>query len=292
MWVASRWGCLVAVLALSACSAGRKSQWEAPPQSRSASVDADALVAEGDAAWAQRVDVAQLHKAIERWEAASTARPQDAALWAKLSRAYYLLADAHLRKQGEKSAPYLETFEKGTAAGERALAASNADFKKAVTQGESVEKAIPHVGKESLDGMYWFAVNLSKWAKAKGLAARLANKDRVKAVMNRALALDPDFFHAAPHRFFGAYHVVAPDGTLEKSKEHFEESLRRAPAYAGTRVLMAELYATKKDDRALFEKLLKEVLAMPDDAIPGLEAETRSEKEKAQELLSKVDALF
>ena len=37
---------------------------------------------------------------------------------------------------------------------------------------------------------------------------------------------------------------------------------------------MAESYAVKKQDRALFARLLDEVLATPDDAIPDLVPET------------------
>jgi hypothetical protein len=111
--------------------------------------------------------------------------------------------------------------------------------------------------------------------------------------MTRALELDETFFHGAPHRYFGAYWSLLPVGRdLDKSKQHFERSLAIAPNYAGTKVLMAETYAVKKQDRVLFDKLLAEVLAMPDGAIPELEAETRIEKEKARELQAKVNDLF
>jgi hypothetical protein len=57
-------------------------------------------------------------------------------------------------------------------------------------------------------------------------------------------------------------------------------------------VLMAESYAVKKQDRALFAKLLDEVLATPDAVIPDLVPETRIEKDKARELKAKIDDLF
>ena len=128
---------------------------------------------------------------------------------------------------------------------------------------------------------------------AHGSLPRQRNKDRAKGVMTRALELDETFFHGAPHRYFGAYWSLLPVGRdLDKSKQHFDKSLAIAPNYAGTKVLMAESYAVKKQDRALFDKLLGEVLAMPDNAIPGLEAETGIEKDKARELQAKVNDLF
>jgi len=213
----------------------------------------------------------------------------------RLSRAYYVLADGHLRKQGTSSEPYLETFEKGAAAGERALAASNAEFKRQVTSGRSVDQAIRVIGPESIEAAYWYASNLGKWARAKGFATTLGNKDRIYAVMSRILELDPNFFHGAPHRYFGGYYAVAPGfagGDMRKSKEHFDKSLALAPSYIGTKVLMAELYAVKQQDRPLFDRLLDEALATAEDVLPGLEPETRIEKEKAREMKARAAELF
>ena len=287
----------VSAIALAGCGAGRKAQWETNAAKAGAKpADAGMAASGGDAAakaeeaWGNRGDKASLEAAIAAWEAASLANPNDAVVLAKLSHAYYFLADAHHRKLGDKSAEYLGAFEKGTAAGERALAAASPKFKQEVTGGIAVEQAIKSVGPEGLEAMYWYAANLGKWSRAKGFAVTLGNKDRIRAVMSRALELDPNFFHGAPYRYFGAFYAVAPGfagGDMNKSKESFEKSLASAPNYVGTKVLFAELYAAKKGDRALYEKLLDEVLATPDDILPGLEPETRNEKEKAKELKAK-----
>lgn len=287
-----------AALALAGCSAGREAQWEAKPTEKvavSAQADGAALAAEAEESWKRRDDQASLQKAIAAWEQLATLRPGDAQIHTRLARAYYVLADGHYRKQGTTSPAYLQTFEKGTAAGERALAASNPEFKRQVTSGGSVEQAIKVIGAESIEPAYWYASNLGKWARAKGFATTVANKDRIYAVMSRILELDPNFFHGAPHRYFGGYYAVAPGfagGDMKKSKDHFEKSMAIAPNYIGTKVLMAEVYAVKEQDRVLFEKLLDEALAAADDALPGLEPETRIEKEKAREMKAKARELF
>lgn len=290
------------VLGGAGCGTGRQAQWDNRPQvgppgaTSTAAGPAPSDATEADAAWGERGDRSRLEKAIAIWErTAAASGGGDAATWGKLSRAYYFLADGHLRKQGTGAPAYLEAFEKGTAAGERALSAGNAEFKRRVLAGEKVEEAIKVVGGESLPAMYWYAANLGKWSRAKGFATTLGNKDRVKGVMTRALELDPAFFHGGPHRYFGAFYAVAPSfagGDLDKSREHFEKSIGLAPGYAGTKILMAETYAAKKQDPALFDRLIAEVLAMPDNAIPGLEPETRIEKEKALELKAKRDEIF
>lgn len=285
-------------LVLSGCGTGRKSQWETPQppaatvaQTKTAEPANDAGAA-AENSWQRRSSKAALQDAVARWESILAANPADGATWAKISRAYYFLADGYLRTD-PKSDAYLDTFEKGTGAGERALAAISPEFKARVVKGDDVEDAIKVVGPEGLAAMYWYAVNLSKWSRAKGLAALLGNKERVKSVVSRVLELDETFFHGAPHRYFGAYWALVPVGRdLEKSKQHFDKSLALAPHYAGTKVLMAESYAVKKQDKALFLKLLDEVLAMPEDAIADLVPETRVEKDKARELKAKVDELF
>jgi tetratricopeptide (TPR) repeat protein len=284
---------LLALLLVAACGTGRTSQWEAPvPVPAEHAEPGAALAAEAEAAWARRGDKLKLEQAILQWEAALAQKPDDVAILGHLSRACYLLSDGFLRRPEDKAA-YLSNMEKGTGYGERGLAASSPAFRAKVKDGEKVEEAIRLVGREGLEPMYWYVVNLGKWARAKGLAALLGNKDRAKGVMTRALELDETFFHGAPHRYFGAYWSLLPVGRdLDKSKQHFERSLAIAPNYAGTKVLMAETYAVKKQDKALFDRLLGEVLAMPDDAIPGLEPETRIEKDKARELQAKANDLF
>jgi len=293
---------LLFVSALSgACGTGRAAQWgaggtatdPAAPGEAVVAEDADPLIASAQLAWDQRGDRPALEKAIADWEALVAKRPNDWETYASLSRAYYLLAEGYLRQGGASDPQYLAGLEKGVSAGERALAALSPEFKNKVIADAKVEDAIKVVGAEGLPAMYWYAVNLGKWSRGKGIAALLGNKDRVYGVLSHALSLDETFFYGAPHRYFGAYWALVPVGRdLDKSLQHFEKSLAIAPDYVGTKVLMAESYAVKKQDRALFERLLKEAIETSDDAIRGLSPETRIEKQKARELLEKVDDLF
>lgn len=292
---------LILAALLAGCTAGRQATWEAPATTTApAATEGDtfeSLTAAGDQAWQARGEKASLEAALASWQKAAALKPDDSTTWSKLARGYYFMADAYARTEGDKSEAYLTTFEKGVEAGERGMAAANAKFKEAVTAGKRVEEAAAFLGEESLEPAYWYASSLGKWARAKGFATTLGNKDRIRAVMSRVLELDPEgkFFHAAAHRYFGAFYGVAPafaGGDLNKSKEFFEKSIALAPNYIGTKVLYADVYAVKKQDRALFEKLLDEVLAAPDEILPGLEAETKNEKAKAAELKAKVADLF
>jgi tetratricopeptide (TPR) repeat protein len=294
-------------LSLLACSTGRQSTWEVKPTENAKAEGPDtfeSLAAQGDEAWKKRDDKASVEAAIAAWEKAVALKPDDAATLAKLSHGYYFLADAHLRN-GDKEL-YLGTFEKGVGRGEAALAAANPKFKEHVLAGGKVEDGMPLLTGTAVEveAAYWYAASLGKWARAKGFAVTLGNKDRIRAVMTRVLELDTEatfgkqgFFHGAVDRYFGSFYAVAPGfagGDMDKSKAHFEKSLEKAPYYPGTRVLYADTWATKKGDRALFDKLLGEVLAAPEQGPEGtdLAPEIKVEKEKARELQAQAGERF
>jgi tetratricopeptide (TPR) repeat protein len=294
-----------ATVLLLGCSAGRQSTWEVKPTEATKAEGPEtheSLVKQGDEAWKKRDDQPSLEAALAAWEKAAALKPDDAATLAKLSHGYYFLADAHLRKAGGDA--YLTTFERGVSYGERALAAANPQFKEHVLKGGKVEEGMSLLKGDpvEVEAAYWYAASLGKWARAKGFATTLGNKDRIRGVMTRVLELDTEatfgkegFFHGAVDRYFGSFYAVAPGfagGDMEKAKAHFEKSLQKAPYYPGTRVLYADTWAVKKGDRALFDKLLGEVLAMPDEPKEGLAPETKVEKEKARELQAKANELF
>lgn len=296
----------VLCLTVFGCSTGRQSTWEVKP-TEAAKAEGDtfeSFSAQGDEAWKKRDDKASLEAALAAWEKATALKPTDAATLAKLAHGYYFLADAHLRN-GDKET-YLATFEKGVSYGEAALAAANPKFKEHVVKGGKVEDGMPLLTGTAVEveAAYWYAASLGKWARAKGFATTLGNKDRIRGVMTRVLELDTEatfgkegFFHGAVDRYFGSFYAVAPGfagGDMNKSKEHFEKSLAKAPYYPGTRVLYADTWATKQGDRALFDKLLAEVLATPDEAPDGkdIAPEIKVEKEKARELQAKANERF
>lgn len=275
--------------------AGRKAVWkdgDGEQGGTSAGTDVAALVAKGDEHWAKRTDPAAIRAAVVEWEKAVAVDPKHVDALAKLTRGYYFLADAYLRGNEKE---YLDVMDKAVKWGEKAMVAVSPEFEAKMREGGKVPEAVKHVPKEGIPAMYWYASALGKWSKAKGFAVLLGQKDNVKAVMDRCLELDPNFFYGGPHRYFGAFYAVAPPfagGDLEKSKVHFNKSLEIEPNYLGTKVLWAAELATKEQDEDTFERLLNEVLAAPDDAIPELTAENLAEKGKAKELLAQQEDLF
>jgi len=281
-------------LAATGCATTYNAKWEEKPTTTATADDATAaLVSEGDAAWASRGDKAKLVEAISKWEAAFAKAPS-AELATKLSRGHYLLGDGfHALDNAleQRDAEYQQGLDWAT----KALKLAAPDFAKAMAEGKKHAESITLAGKDAVPAMYWYATNLGKWAASKGFATRLRYKDDIKATMDHVKSLDEGFFYAAPWRYFGSFEAVTAGlagGSLEKSEENYKKAVELAPNYLGSKVLWAEYLCTKKNDRATFEKLLKEVLAADPTVDPAIEPENRIEQKKAQKLLAEIDEKF
>jgi hypothetical protein len=275
--------------------AGRKAAWkdgDGGQDGASAGTETAALIAKGDEHWGKRTDPAAIRAAVAEWEKAAAVEPKNMELLVRLTRGYYFLADGYLRGNEKE---YLVIMDKAVKWGEKAMVAASPEFEAKMRDGGKIPEAVKLVPKAGVPAMYWYASALGKWAKMKGFAVLLGQKDNVKATMDRCLELEPTFYYGGPHRYFGAFYAVAPSfagGDLEKSKVHFNKSLEIAPTYVGTKVLWAAELSTKLQDEDTFETLLNEVLAAPDDSIPELTPEIIVEKGKAKELLAQQSELF
>ena len=254
------------------------------------------LLEEAQAAWAGRDDEASVRSAIEKYGAVTEAAPSDHEAWVMLSRSYYFLADCHLRFDETKREEFLRSFEHGTQAAERALIAMSDEFAQRMRAGPRIEGALDVLDASAVPGLYWRASNLGKWASADGFATLLSYKDEIRAVMARCLELDREYYYWGPDRYFGVFYGRAPSfagGDVARSREHFETSVRHAPHYFATRVLMAQDYAVKAQDRATFDEELAYVLEHdPEEGGPDIAPENRCEQRKARELLARADELF
>lgn len=281
----------LAALALTGCATQYAAKWDEKPVTATGTLDA-AAAGDGDSAWAARKEPAKLTEAIAKWEAAA-ANAADAELFAKLSRAWYLAGERFAFE--DKADKRDEAYQKGLDWATKSLKISAPDFAKSMSEGKSHAESIVKAPKEAIPAMYWYASNLGKWAAAKGFATRLRYKDDIKATIDHIKTMDEKYFYAAPWRYLGGYEAVTAGlagGSLDKSEENFKKAVEMAPTYLGTKVLWADYLCVKRQDKATFEKLLKDVVAANPAAEPEIEAENMLEQEKAKKLLSQIDEKF
>ena len=273
------------------CGASRREGWEiAPAASAASTADFENARAAAMAHWAQRGDSARLRLAIAELERAYLANPTNIQVASLIARAYYLRAERDAANEDER----LRLYETGTQRGEQAMSI-DAKFRDAMRRGADYGEAVQGLGAEYVPALYWTAVNLGRWSRAKGFTTVLANRRKVQHLVTRVSALDSSYFHGAPDRYWGAYYSIAPGfagGDKEKSRQHFEKSLKIAPNYIGTKVTYAETYAVGVQNRELFERLLNEAIATPVNSLPDVEPEQRMEQAKARAFLARVGELF
>lgn len=280
---------LVLSFVLSSC-ASRKEGWSKSDNKITLSAkETKELRSKAMAHWNKRHIKEDLEKAIEAYKKLSQSTDDNYEYLTKLTRGYYFLADAHYTKVDEKK----KYWEVGTSYGEKAMA-TNMAFAKAMKAGGKVEDNLNKLGKKEVGAMYWTAANLGKWAKNSGITTTLKYKNRIRTLISTVEKLEPDHFHAAAFRYWGAYYAVAPGfagGSMPKSKKSFQKSIKMAPDYLGTKVLYAQLYMTKKEDKKGFKKLLNEVINSKVKN-KSLEPENFIEKRKAKKMLANMDDLF
>ncbi len=238
--------------------------------------------------WSQRDIKQNMERALQLFEELHTKAPTNLEYLTYLTQGYYFMGAGFTDDTDEKKA----YFEKGRLFGEKGLM-TNAEFKKRFEK-DGMEKSLDSVTVNEATVLFWAASNLGSWARANGVMSSLGYKGQIQAMITRTEALNANVFYGGVQRYWGAFYSLAPGlagGDMEKSKAAFEKALQLEPNYLGTKVLMAETYLVKKDDKTKFEAVLKEVLAAKADH-PQYGPENKIEQQKAQRLLKKVHDLF
>ena len=262
----------------------------------------------GDAAWAKRLDEAQVRVAIKHYSeavklpsprlSAEQRRVRLAQLWTRLSRAHHLLADGHLWHHAEsdtRSSLMLAQYLEGVAAAERALVLSAPTFSARVTENpRGWSQALEQIPDEALPALYWREVNLWKWAQSSGVQTILSHESDIRAALKVLRQRAPTFHEGGPDRLDALIHTASPAraGDPVRSLAAFDRSIDLSPNFFQTRVLMAHHLATLQNEQRMFEKQLNLVVSTPSNILPEYEPENTLEQRKAKALLTQTTTLF
>ncbi len=250
-------------------------------------VDPAALVARGDAAFAERGDPARLADALEAYGLAAAADPGGPAEL-RLARA------SSLRALSDRASA-TEAWSAAARAAERALRRLSPAWAAAVDAGAGTAEASARVEPPGAEALYWLALATYAGAQARGFAAVLAVKDAALAMMERAAALDERVDFAGPLRALGAWRAGLPGGVgggAVAARARFERARELFPEFQLTGVWMAETYAVLVQDRRLFDALLSAARDFDAAKAPEIAPENRLARRLAVELLGRRDRLF
>jgi predicted anti-sigma-YlaC factor YlaD len=158
------------------------------------------------------------------------------------------------------------------------------------------DAALAKTTKKDVELLYWTAAS---WGSAMSLG-----KDQpdlvidfpiVRALASRALALDPEWSNGTIHELFITLDSQPKElgGSPEGARKHFDEAIRiQKGQLPGPYVELAEGQSIFNQDRAEFEKLLNQAIALDPNAQPKVRLVTLIMQKRAKGMLEHIDQLF
>ncbi len=171
-------------------------------------------------------------------------------------------------------------------------------FSQALKAGPAALKsALGKISRENLPLLFWTAYSWSGWINmSRGNPDAVADLPIAAAMMARALALDPSYFHGGPHLFFGVYYggrSPLMGGDPKKAKAHFERAVALSKGrFLTAKLLYARYLAVQTQDRKLFLRLLDEIEKAPSGLLPDQALSNALARRRAKELRKQIDELF
>jgi predicted anti-sigma-YlaC factor YlaD len=181
------------------------------------------------------------------------------------------------------------------ALGFRGLEAKHPGFEAALRKDPKSSMRI--ASKRDVPLLYWTAVS---WGAAISVGKNdpdlVADQPAVEALIDRAYELDRDYDHGAIEQFLISYESArqgAGKDPAVRSRAHFRRAVELSEGkQAGPYVALAETVSVSAQDRAEFESLLKQALAVNSDARPEWRLMNVINKQRAQWMLDHEDDWF
>jgi len=252
----------------------------------------DYIIKKGQVLWEQRTDSSALSQAEHFLTLAYEQRPENFELAILLGKINYTRAYFIEQYPINQDSLYLI----GSMICRDAVI-NHPDFRPLYdkSEGDSTLKlmsAISNAPLTVIPGLYWWAVNYSRYLSRKPVLERLNHRELLEIIMNRILTIEPGFYFSGPYRFFGSLYARIPGIELSQSKTYFDQALAANPEYLGNAVLMAEFYHQKAGNREQFHSLLQMVVNTNLTDSPELITENYFYQNKAITLLENESSLF
>ena len=173
----------------------------------------------------------------------------------------------------------------------RAICIDHEEFCGAETQPfDRFSALLALIDDDDLPTLYAYGAAWAGWIQLqRGDWSSLVDLPRVKAVMERVIALDDGYDHGMPHVYLGVIDAQIPaalGGHPEEGRAHFEHAIELSGGHnLIAKVEYARSYARLVFDRQLHDRLLKEVLAA-DPVAPGMTLGNVLAQGQARQLLA------
>ena len=161
----------------------------------------------------------------------------------------------------------------------------------------SPKEAVAQIDSDLTETLYWTA---AAWGSAITLGKDdpylIAEVPQMEALIDRALALDPDWNDGAIHSFLITYEMsrqLEGQDPETESRKHFEAALKASKGkQLSPYVSLAEAVCVQTQEAEEFQNLLNQALAISIDEYPEFQLVNLLMKKRAEWLLSQMDELF
>ena len=175
---------------------------------------------------------------------------------------------------------------------------NNPNFQKSITGStEELKQSLASFNQKDVPALFWTANNWANWINLNfNNPDALIDLPRVQALMKRVLELDESYFFGGAHLFFATILAIRPPilgGDIKKAKYHFDMCFKFSKKkFLLPHVFYAQYYLSRQFDEEQFVKTLKNVLATPDNILPGQQLPNAIAKKKASALLKNKSDFF
>lgn len=152
----------------------------------------------------------------------------------------------------------------------------------------------PRLVKEQAGLAYWAAASWGGWISlSKDDPDVVADLPLAIRLAELAWAADPAWGDGALTGLLGSFEAGRTGGSAQRALSYFDQSIAQsAGRSAGAYLAKAEGHALPAGDRALFDQLLQQALAIKDQAGSSLTLQNEVMRRRARWLLEKTDDLF
>jgi hypothetical protein len=141
---------------------------------------------------------------------------------------------------------------------------------------------------------YWAAASWGGWISlSKDDPDVVADLPQAVRLAQHAWTVDPDWGQGALTGLLATFEAARPGGSQKQALAYFDQAIAQsAGRSAGALLGKAEGHALPAGDRKLFESLLRQALAIKDEADSPLRTQNEVMRQRAAWLLDKADDLF
>ncbi|MEW6664293.1 MAG: TRAP transporter TatT component family protein [Thermodesulfobacteriota bacterium] len=179
----------------------------------------------------------------------------------------------------------------------QALGARGEALRDQDARAEGVRRAVQGLNRSDLEALFWLTFSWNAWTRLNlDKPSAIAQMDASQSCLQRVLEVDEAYFHGAPHILQGALLAARPPllgGNPAQARGHFQKAmdLSRGKFFLA-QFYYARYYAVAVQDRALFLRLLREILEGNPQELKGACLINTVIQGKAMHLAEQVDELF